>query len=91
MTNKPLRARVDELATEVARLRRYAEPETSLAFLADRMSGHVESLAAMLEPSAGELVAWTAPGDDEAVREALRIVDERRARLRARLGYREAA
>ena len=86
-----LRARIDELAAEVGRLRRRAEPESSLAHLADRLVGHVESLAAMVEPSAAELVAWTAPGDDEAVIEALRIVDDRRARLRVRLGYREAA
>ena len=75
-----------DLAGDVGRLRRRCEPGSSLEHAADRLAGHVESLDLMLRPSAAELVAWNAPGDDEVVDEALRIVDERWRALQSRLG-----
>lgn len=86
-----LRGRLDELAVDVGRARRLVERDSSLAWTLDRIAGHVASIIGTVEPSAGELVAWTAPDDDQAVAEAIRIVDARSRRLRAQLGYREAA
>ena len=42
----------------------------------------------MLEPSAAQLAAHYAPGDESAITEAIRIVDERSRRLRHTLGLR---
>ncbi len=72
----------EEAAVYVGRLRRRLEPDTSAAHIADRLAEIIESLAVLVEPSAGELVAWTAPGDEDAVAEALRIVDARQRHLR---------
>lgn len=84
------RARLDELAADVGRLRRRVEPDSSLAFLADRIARHVESLHLLTTPSAGEIVSTTYPGDDETVEEAIRLVDARSARLRGLLGSKAA-
>ena len=81
-----IRSRLDELAGDVGRLRGRFEPGTWDGFMADRIAGHVESLVLMVEPTAGELVAWNAPGSDEAVDAALEIVDGRWEALRARIG-----
>jgi hypothetical protein len=80
-----LNTRIDALADDVGRLRRRIEPGSSLEHLADRLVGHVETLHLIVTPSAGELVMWTAPGDEEAIGEAIRIVDERWKRLQERL------
>jgi hypothetical protein len=80
-----LRARIDQLADDVGRLRRTAKPESSLWHLADRLADGLESLDAMVGMSAAELVRWYAPGDPEAVDAALEIVDARRKALRTRL------
>jgi hypothetical protein len=52
----------------------------------DRIASHVEALALMLEPTAAQLAAWWAPGQEEAILEAIRIVDARSRRLRELLG-----
>jgi hypothetical protein len=75
-------SRVLELADDVGRLRRRDDPELSAAQSVDRIAGHVLSLYWMLVPSAAQLAAEMYPGDDDAVDEALRIVDEHDARLR---------
>jgi hypothetical protein len=80
-----LNTRIDALADDVGRLRRRVEPGSSLEHLAERLAGHVETLHLIVTPSAGELVAWHAPGDEEAIGEAIRIVDERWKRLQERL------
>jgi hypothetical protein len=88
-----LRLRIAELAADVGRLRRrFASNENgwTSAYIADRMAGHVEALHCLATPSAAELVAWTAPGDEDAIDEAIQIVDERWRRLRSLL-HREAA
>ena len=41
-----------ETACEVRRLRCHAEPDPSLAYLADRLAGHVESLWLLFAPTA---------------------------------------
>ncbi len=46
----------------------------------------LEALDVALQPSAAELVAEFAPGDDEAVEAALAAVDARRDHLRRLLG-----
>lgn len=86
-----LRQRLDELAVDVGRIRQRVAPETSLGWTLDRIARHIESLVLMVEPSAGEIAAIWAPGDDEAIHEAIRIVDARSRRLRERLGYRATA
>jgi hypothetical protein len=88
--NPALTTRVWDLAGDVGRLRRRVEPDSSLAYLCDRIAGHVESLHCILTPSAGELVAFTAPGDEDAIAEALRVVDDRWHRLQSRLGRKAA-
>lgn len=71
---------IDELATDVGRLQRRCEPETSLAHLAHRLAVGVDLLDAMLQPSASELVAAGADVD-----EALELVDRRAREIRQRL------
>lgn len=88
MSADPYDARVLELADDVGRFRRRLE---SLSFLAEEIARHVEVLARWHEPTAAEIVELHAPGDDDAVAEALRLVDERHAQLRRRLGYRDEA
>ena len=73
---------IDQLAADIGRLRR-RHPDD---WLIDRISDHIETLASMLEPTAAQLAAWTAPGDEAAVTEAIRIVDERAQKLRRLLG-----
>lgn len=84
MNARALRLRVDELAVDVGRLRRHAQPESTHHL--DRVAGHVAATHGMVNPSAAELVAWTAPGDEDAIAEALRVVDEEWLTLRGQLG-----
>jgi hypothetical protein len=82
-------SRVDALAADVGRLRRHLDGESYSAFLAGRIADHVETLDAILEPTAADLVnALTKFGveDEEAVLEALATVDGRCRELRALLG-----
>ena len=81
-----LRARLDDLAEDVGRVRRRVEPETSLAWTLNRIAGHIQSVVLMVEPCAAEIAAWT-PEDEQAVEEAIREVDAKHRRLRERLGY----
>ena len=84
-----LRRRLDLLVDDVGRLRRRVactDPESSLNHLAARIGGHVEVVVSFFEPTAAELVACTFPADDETVREALRIVDDRHRSLSYRIG-----
>lgn len=71
----PLRDRIHELATDIGRLRRRTEPDTYTAHLADRLAGHTQALHLLTTPTAGELAATTAPSDEQAVTEAIRVVD----------------
>jgi hypothetical protein len=94
VNDRALRLRLDELADDVGRLRRrFASNENAWTgdYIADRIAGHVESLVLMVEPSAAEIACCWAPGDDEAVDEAIRIVDERWDRLLWRLRGRRPA
>jgi len=81
-----LASRIDLLAADVGRLRRRVDPESSLVHLADRLASHIEALYVMVEPTAGELVAWTSPGDEQAAAAAIAHVDARWNRLRGVLG-----
>lgn len=84
-----LRNRIDELADDVGRLRRRfnSNPDAwTGVYIADRIAQHVQAVHQLLEPTAAELAATTAPGDPEAVNEAIRIVDERSRKLGGRLG-----
>jgi hypothetical protein len=74
--------RLNELAADIGRLRRRYGPDHIL----ERAACHVQTLSLMIEPTAGELVAWTAPGDSDAVIEAIKIKDDRHRRLLFLLG-----
>lgn len=78
--------RILELAADVGRLRRRLEPDSSCAHLAARIACHVESLDAMLRPSAGEIVAWTYPDDAATVEAVLEVTAAHCDRLRGLLG-----
>lgn len=80
-----VQAKIDLLADDVGRLRRGLDPGSSLRHAADRLAGNLESLDLMFGASAGELVAWYAPGDPEAVDAALEIIDARARVLRHRM------
>lgn len=84
-----IRYRLLELGRDVGVLRRrFTSNEHTWTgeWIADRIADHVETLDAMVSLSAGEIVACNAPGDDEAVEEALRIVEEREQMVRSKLG-----
>ena len=85
-----LHNRLTELATDVGHLRRCVPEGSLLEWRAERVAGHVESMTLMLEPTAAELARWYAPGCDQAVDEAIRIVDARYRSLQHRLGNRPA-
>jgi hypothetical protein len=74
--------RLDELAADIGRLRR-RHPDDHIV---QRAASHVEALALMLEPTAAQLAAWWAPGQEEAIGEAILIKDVRSRRLRELLG-----
>ncbi len=69
-----------EIASEVRRLRYRAEPDSSLAYLADRLASHVEGLWLLEAPTAADLYR-AGLGVDEAIERADRHVDELRARM----------
>lgn len=86
-----LRDHVWELARDVGMLRRrFASNEYAWTgvWLCDRIAGRVASIDLMLRPSAAELVAWTYPGDQETIEEAIRLVDDHWSRLQAQMGGR---
>ncbi|HEX5173660.1 MAG TPA: hypothetical protein VFV91_05895 [Gaiellaceae bacterium] len=87
------RARVDALARDVGRLRRRFDSNGTAwtgRTILEEIAGHVEALHCMFTPSAGELAAWTAPGDEQAVEESCRFVDQRWQRLQVQLGKKAA-
>jgi hypothetical protein len=88
LPGEALRGHICELAADVGRLRRRLEPDSSLAQLADRIAGRILILDLLATPTAAELAATTAPGDDEALTEAIRIVDQRKLYLHSLLGAR---
>lgn len=79
---------VEALAADVGRLRRRVsgDPQSSLTHLVDRLAAGVQWLDLLLRPSAAEIAASWAPGDDDAIDEAIRIVDARNRELRGLLG-----
>jgi hypothetical protein len=91
--DRAVRLRVDELAGELGRLRRLLdlEPGSATEYRFDRVCGLVDLLDVVVQPTAAELVATIAPGDDQAVVEAIATVDRHAARLRRRLGLKAAA
>jgi hypothetical protein len=81
----PVRARLYEIAADVGRLRRCTSEEYR-ALLVERTAFNIVALAAMVEPTAAEIVRAIRAecfGDlDLAAEEAIRIVDRRVERLR---------
>jgi hypothetical protein len=75
-------ARIYELAADIGRLRRRHPGDHIL----DRTACHIQALALMLEPTASQLANTTAPGDQAAMTEAIRVVDERHRKLQHLLG-----
>jgi hypothetical protein len=87
------RAQLDEFATDVGRLRRRVEPESSLAHLAERIADRVEVLAAMVgEPAADLYRAYFCVCGDHALAldEDLAAVDRRSQDVRGLLGRKAA-
>ena len=72
---------LEEIAADVGRLRRRAEPETSIAYALERIADRVESIDSIVCFSAGQLVA-----EGEAVERAVELVDVRARQLRTLLG-----
>jgi hypothetical protein len=83
---EPFRSRLQELAADVGRLQRQLPADSSAKHTAERIAAHTYTLIEMLEPTAAQITAWYAPGDDLAVSEAIRLVDVRVDRLRHTLG-----
>ena len=82
---------VDAIAADVNRLRRQAEPESSLAHLADRLAGHVESIDAIVQPNAHDLylehlAIAGSTADALCLDAALRFTEQRQRQLRQQLG-----
>ena len=77
-----LRRRLDALAEDVGRLRRSVDSETHAGFLVGRIADHVETLDAILEPTAAELYRESAM----PLAGALASVDERSRTLLRLLG-----
>lgn len=95
-TRVALHHHIDGLATEIGRLRRHPAclPDSSLAFLADRLASHVEALDCIVHPCAHDLYMefFCVSGDhDLALHEALRATETRQASFRTTLGIRRAA
>ena len=90
MNVRALEQRLEALADDVGRGRRQVEPGSSLAYLFDRIAGHVATLYLIVTPCAAELAAVWAPGDEVAVAAAVEIVDQEWERLLARLGVAES-
>jgi hypothetical protein len=79
---KALHNKINELAGDIGRLkRRYPDDH-----ILERAAWHLYDLSAMLEPSAAEIACWHAPGDEAAITDAIRYVDERDGRLQRLLG-----
>ena len=74
---------ISETAREVGRLRRFAEPDSSLAYLADRIASRLEGLWLGEAATAGD---YYRAGLD--IEDALEIVDRHVDDLRARMGGR---
>jgi hypothetical protein len=80
-----LHNRLNELATDTGRLKRRLDPASGAYWISERIADHIEAITSMVEPTAAELAAWTAPGQDEAIAEAIAIVDARYRSLQQRL------
>jgi hypothetical protein len=89
--NAVLVAKLESAAREAGRFRWLVQGDPGLArfrYLADRLADDLESALLMLSPTAGQLVAWTYPGDPEAADAALEAVDARAVEVRRLLGDR---
>ncbi len=77
----------------LGRLRRTIRPDIDsyLEYVLDELAGHLKTIVDLVQPTAAEIAAAWAPGDDETVAAAIRLVDERHEQLQRLLGYREVA
>lgn len=84
---------VKRLAEDIGRLRRLIRPEpgSHVEYLLDRLGGHAETFDAIVNMTAGELVAHVYPDDAETIEAALEHVDDHVRRLRATLNCGELA
>jgi hypothetical protein len=89
ITRHALAAIVDDLAIDIGRLNRRAEPGSSLEHLAARLAGLVQTLDCISQPTAHDLYIdnFCISGDhDLSLREALAHVDAHARSLKVRLG-----
>jgi hypothetical protein len=84
-----LELRLDALVDDVGWLRRRLDPDSSAAHLAERIACRLLDVDSMLRPSAAEIAATWHPGDEDAISEAIRIVDSHDRERRHRLGLPE--
>lgn len=82
--DEALARRVEELATDVGRLRRVVPTDSRTWFLVERITEHARWLDVLTMPAAAELVSFGI-----AVERALTLVDDREALIRKRLGLKE--
>jgi hypothetical protein len=82
---------VDQMAGDLGRLRRRFDSNDGWSglWLVDRLAGHVLTLDGVVCASAGELVAWTYPGDPETADAAIEVVERHAHDQRTRLGLPE--
>jgi hypothetical protein len=76
-----LRARLEETAEDLGRIRRCTNADTHLAWRLERLAGRVWWLLAALRPTAADLVR-----DGCEVDEALRLADQETVRMHWTLG-----
>lgn len=83
-----LHNKLNELATEIGRIRRCVAEGSTLEWRTERVALIVQTLIEAGEPSAADLYQQLAVRDNDtiAVEEALRIVDERARKLHNQLG-----
>jgi hypothetical protein len=76
-----LRARLEEVAEDLGRIRRCTNGDTHLAWRLERLAGDVWWLVAAFLPTAADLIK-----DGHTVDEALRLADQDTRRLSRMLG-----
>jgi hypothetical protein len=86
-----IQRRLDELAVDIGRLRRRLNGDKTVwtdldVWTLEKIGLHVLEIAGLNWPNAAEIVARHAPGDVDAIDEALRIVDDRDLAFRRKLG-----
>jgi hypothetical protein len=84
MASRTIHTQINQLADDTGRLRRRTAG-SPLEHLVDRVAYQIEALYLLTTPTAAQLAACTAPGDEQAVTEAVRVADAGYRALQQRL------